>query len=205
MGKAEENKKTKRDSLLNTAFELFTSQGLSNTSISDIALRAGVAKGTFYLYFKDKYDIRNHIIVRKSEQFFNNAYADLKRSGITDYTESILFLTDHILDALCENKPLLAFIHKDLSWGVFRSALESGVTEEQVPFQQLFLQHCKDCGVEVEEPEVMLFFLVELIGSTAYSSIIHGDPIPPEELKKHLHKLIPGIIRTYTQNAPKNE
>ena len=59
MGKLDTNKKVKEDSLLNTAFSLFTTKGVSKTSISDIVNNAGVAKGTFYLYFKDKYDIRN--------------------------------------------------------------------------------------------------------------------------------------------------
>ena len=49
MGKAEENKLKKRESLLNTAFELFTTKGIHDTSISDIVEKAGVAKGTFYL------------------------------------------------------------------------------------------------------------------------------------------------------------
>ena len=48
MGKWDANKKLKRDSLLNTSFELFTSQGINQTSISDIVKKAGVAKGTFY-------------------------------------------------------------------------------------------------------------------------------------------------------------
>ncbi|MBQ5360717.1 MAG: helix-turn-helix transcriptional regulator, partial [Lachnospiraceae bacterium] len=56
-GKAEANKKMKKDALLKTAFELFTDQGIHDTTISNIAEKAGVAKGTFYLYFKDKYDI----------------------------------------------------------------------------------------------------------------------------------------------------
>ena len=58
MGKIDNNKKQKEDALLNTAFDLFTKQGIQKTSISDIVNQAGVAKGTFYLYFKDKYDIR---------------------------------------------------------------------------------------------------------------------------------------------------
>ena len=49
MGKLDTNKKVKEDSLLNTAFSLFTTKGVSKTSISDIVNNAGVAKGTFYL------------------------------------------------------------------------------------------------------------------------------------------------------------
>ena len=52
MSKLETNKKKKRDSLLDSAFSLFTSKGINKTSISDIAEKSGVAKGTFYLYFR---------------------------------------------------------------------------------------------------------------------------------------------------------
>ena len=47
MGKLELNKKKKKDALFNTAFELFTTKGLTKTTISDIVDQAGVAKGTF--------------------------------------------------------------------------------------------------------------------------------------------------------------
>ena len=51
MGKVEVNKEMKRNALYKTAFELFTTQGITKTTVSDIVNKAGVAKGTFYLYF----------------------------------------------------------------------------------------------------------------------------------------------------------
>ena len=54
MGKAETNKKRKKNALFQTAYELFTDKGFAKTTISDIVNKAGLAKGTFYLYFKDK-------------------------------------------------------------------------------------------------------------------------------------------------------
>ena len=51
MGKLETNKQQKLTSLLNTAFNLFTTQGVAKTSIAEISQKAGIAKGTFYLYF----------------------------------------------------------------------------------------------------------------------------------------------------------
>ena len=79
MGKIDNNKQMKRESLLDSAFSLFIDNGFNKTSISDIVNNAGVAKGTFYLYFKDKYDIRNHLIAHKASQIFQAAYADLLR------------------------------------------------------------------------------------------------------------------------------
>ena len=72
MGRVEENKKLKLTCLMDTAFQLFTTQGIAKTSIADIAQQAGVAKGTFYLYFKDKYDLHEKLVIRKSEQLFQH-------------------------------------------------------------------------------------------------------------------------------------
>ena len=41
MGKAESKKLLKREALMNTAFHLFTTKGINNTSISDIVEKAG--------------------------------------------------------------------------------------------------------------------------------------------------------------------
>ena len=49
MSKIDKKKKEKKESLLATAFELFTTAGFNKTSISDISKNAGVGKGTFYL------------------------------------------------------------------------------------------------------------------------------------------------------------
>ena len=54
MGRVDIKKQLKRDALMSSAFDLFTTQGFTETTIRDIVTRAGVAKGTFYLYFKDK-------------------------------------------------------------------------------------------------------------------------------------------------------
>ena len=63
-----EQKNEKENRLLETAFKLFTEKGMKSTSIQDIVDNAKVAKGTFYLYFKDKYEIRDILITKKSEK-----------------------------------------------------------------------------------------------------------------------------------------
>lgn len=44
----------KKQSILEAALEEFTRQGFADARIEDVARRAGVGKGTVYLYFKDK-------------------------------------------------------------------------------------------------------------------------------------------------------
>ena len=118
MGKIEVNKKQKKDALFNTAFELFTTKGTNKTTISDIADKAGVAKGTFYLYFKDKYDIRNKLVSHESSKLFKHAAANLtqyclKNNLTLGFEDKIIFIADHIINALNEDKTLLTFISKN--------------------------------------------------------------------------------------------
>lgn len=47
-------KKTKRDLILDTAFDLFMEKGYSDTKIIDISNAAGIGKGTIYEYFESK-------------------------------------------------------------------------------------------------------------------------------------------------------
>ena len=99
MTKLETKKKSKESSLLNTAFEFFTTKGFSKTSITDIASKAGVGKGTFYLYFKDKYDIRNRLIARKSEQVFQKTHPAPADGSIEIYVGNLSYdMTDELLN-----------------------------------------------------------------------------------------------------------
>ncbi|WP_022779631.1 TetR/AcrR family transcriptional regulator [Butyrivibrio sp. AE3009] len=198
MGKAEQNKKLKMESLLNTSFELFTSKGLNKTSISDIVEKAGVAKGTFYLYFKDKYDIRNRLIAHKSSQLFMQAYHALDEAGIEGFEDRLIFIMDYVLDELAANKGLLAFIYKDLSWAVFKKALTTPVSSDDVDFGEVYRKMIAESGLNFKEPEVMLFLIIELVGSTGYSSIMYDDPVSLNDLKPHLETTVRGIIKQYT-------
>lgn len=113
-----EKKKQKQEALLMSAFELFTSKGINNTSISDIAKQAKMAKGTFYLYFKDKYDIRDRLIANKASKLFECAKEAMENQEFSGLEDKVIFLVNHVVDQLNENKALMRFISKNLSWAM---------------------------------------------------------------------------------------
>ena len=123
MGKVETNKKQKNTTLLQTSFELFTEKGFTKTTISDIVNRAGLAKGTFYLYFKDKYDLRDRLVTYKTSQLFGNAHTALIEQNIQGFENQMFFVIDHIIDRLEKEPKLLQFISKNLSCGKFPTIL----------------------------------------------------------------------------------
>ena len=195
MGKIEANKKQKREALFNAAFELFTTRGIAKTTINDIVQSSGVAKGTFYLYFKDKYDIRNKLISYKASHIFYAADAALKTSGITDFTEKILFLTNHIIDQFVGDKSLLNFVSKNLSWGIFKNELISANNDYDIDFYNIYTVF-ENSPQKFKNPEVLLFMIVELVSSTCFSSILYNEPVEIEELKPYLFDAIRQLIQS---------
>ena len=55
---------SRREQLLDAAVRTFTKAGYSATRVSDIVSEAGVAQGTFYLYFASKRDIFRQLVER---------------------------------------------------------------------------------------------------------------------------------------------
>ena len=159
MGKLELNKKKKEDALYNTAFELFTTKGPNKTTISDIVEKAGVAKGTFYLYFKDKYDIRNKLASHKTSDLFYDAYQAVRQNQIEGFSAQLHFMIDHILDALEKDYQLLIFVSKNLSWAVFQAALEDEMPDTDVKFYDMYLQLLKEDHQVYEHPDLGAAFM----------------------------------------------
>ncbi len=60
----------KRRRIVEAATELFLRQGYRKTSVEEIAEASGVAKGTVYLYFKNKTEIMIHAIAEEKRRHF---------------------------------------------------------------------------------------------------------------------------------------
>ncbi|MGL5631736.1 MAG: TetR family transcriptional regulator [Azovibrio sp.] len=62
--KTKEDAQVTRNRILDAAIEVFSRQGVSQTSLKDIAVSAGVTRGAIYWHFSDKVAIINAIIER---------------------------------------------------------------------------------------------------------------------------------------------
>ena len=185
----------KENRLLNTAFKLFTEKGIKETSIQDIVDSADVAKGTFYLYFKDKYEIRDILIAKKSEKLFSDALNSLRKTYITNFSDQIIYIINYVIDELTKNPLLLKFISKNLSWGVYnKTILKLQDKVEENNLYNLFMQGIKENNVKLENPDVTLFMIIELVGSTCFNSILYKDPLSIEDYKPYLYKVIRNLL-----------
>ncbi|WP_249897972.1 TetR/AcrR family transcriptional regulator [Paenibacillus sp. PK3_47] len=71
----------KHNAILDAAYELFGSGGFYETKMSEVAERAGIAKGTVYLYFKSKEDLFMAVTRRDCEGFLLQLEDKLQACG----------------------------------------------------------------------------------------------------------------------------
>ena len=188
----------KKQRLLDTAFSLFSDKGIKNTSIQEIVDSANVAKGTFYLYFKDKYELQDILITKKSEKLFNEALNELRKNYIQNFSDQIIFIINYVIDELKKKPLLLKFISKNLSWGIYNKSLikiyDNGENSES-SFYSLFLKGVKENNIKLDNPEVTLFMIIELVSSTCFTSILDKRPLPIDEYKPYLYNAIRQFIK----------
>ncbi len=79
----------RRASLVDAAMALFSAKGVAATSVDDIVQAAGVAKGTFYLYFETKDDAVNAVAEHLVERVARPGRGDRHHAGCTPITRLI--------------------------------------------------------------------------------------------------------------------
>lgn len=75
-----------RQRIMEAAEEVFGTRGFHESSITDITQRAGVAQGTFYLYFESKLELFRELVREISKQLRRATTAAIE--GITDRREA---------------------------------------------------------------------------------------------------------------------
>lgn len=100
----------RRAHLLQCALEVFAEKGYHRASISDIIKRAGVARGTFYLYFESKRSVFDQLL----DDLFELLNSRVKRidpsrgpAGVVAQMESNV---DEVLELLFSNRAMLRIL-----------------------------------------------------------------------------------------------
>ena len=100
--------------------------------------KANVAKGTFYLYFKDKYEIRDILIQKETRKLFHQSIEELNQNDIRDFEDRIIFIINHVILQFQMHPEILNFIKKNLSWGLFQSTLNEALNHDTYDLIEIF-------------------------------------------------------------------
>ncbi|WP_457644409.1 TetR/AcrR family transcriptional regulator [Persephonella sp.] len=148
-----------RQKLIDSAVKIFSEKGYFNTKVSDIVKDAGVAQGTFYLYFRSKEEIFLSIveyIVDQIEETINR-YTPSKENA---QTKIISFGKDIFL-MLYEYREI-AYIYLFQLFSInekFKSIYVS--TNERI--KNFYLETLKDCPQKETVTDLLMGFGRRLI------------------------------------------
>ncbi|MCI7085948.1 TetR/AcrR family transcriptional regulator [bacterium] len=199
MGKVDENKEKKRRALEDAAFSLFSEKGMQNTSISDIVERAGVAKGTFYLYFNDKYDIANILIYKKTGQLFMNALEALKKVKTLTLEDEMVLLAENIMIQLHSDVQLLDYCCRSLEWDLFKQMIEQTTDMGEYDFYGMYREVLgKYSDYDINNPETLVFLILTTTIQCCYSPIKFNKPCSFEEIRPFISDIVKNIITSNT-------
>ena len=178
--RAAQARERRREELLAAATRIFAKKGYRAASVSDVIKAAGVARGTFYLYFRSKQDILFAVIdhLREQQKTFINQLSqqeaqqtdadprELARRGFVSWLRfydqrrdalRILLREANLIDAALEHK---------------RAEVRAGVVE----YLSRRIRRLQGEGVYQEKlsPEVVSHFLIGMVDEIALSYLQKG-------------------------------
>lgn len=192
MDKITKKKNEKYTKILDTALRLFEKNGTHLVSIDEIVKGAGVAKGTFYLYFKDRYDLISTLIIEKASKYMSLLSDKYEPRDFGDVSTSVRHYIEYLSDFLQKNKTLCILIEKNLN-----TCVNAVAQTKEGPIKELYekiFSELINCGAAEAEARAKLYLYIELIVSSCCNAIIRETPYTIEELKPHLCQIIESSI-----------
>ena len=186
----------KKMKIIDTAFSLFRQYSVNETAIDDIVKAAGIARGTFYLYFKDKSDLLEQIILYKSTDYMKtvlqNAFSESKMTDM-DFYEKVRFFLNCFIDFLIENKEVLPVMQKNIS-SCIKNIPEFFDSEISELYNSLISQMV-ELGYTPENAHITAFIVIDMTGSVCSDAILHYKPYPIEKIRNLVVESAVSIIK----------
>lgn len=190
--KITQKKNEKYAKILDTALGLFEKKGTHLVSIDEIVKGAGIAKGTFYLYFKDRYDLITTIILDKASKYMCSLPDTYNPESFDDVPFNVRHYVDYLSDFLKTDKTLCLLIEKNMS-----TCVNAVAGTQEGPVKDLYNKIYSEllrCGIDEAEVSAKLYLYIELIVSSCCNAILRETPYTLDELKPHLCQIIESSI-----------
>jgi AcrR family transcriptional regulator len=184
----------RRQDLLDAALHIFAEKGIGKTTVSDVTDTAGVAKGTFYLYFGSK----DHLVAALKERFVdeilehaNGLYA---RVGKDDWWQLVDETLTSFVDFMLERRDMIHVM------------VQEGETPETSPYfadcqrriDEMFAASIKmgiDAGVfSVQDPVLIGRFLHYAMDGALSHAILYDTELDRDRLIASARELVRKVL-----------
>ncbi|WP_138159394.1 TetR/AcrR family transcriptional regulator [Peptoniphilus catoniae] len=194
MQRTDKGKKDKEIKITQAALKSFREKGIEGTSIRDIMKKTDLGLGTFYLYFKDKRDLEEEIVLDIMIDLFYEAEENC--SG-TDPTERYISFIAYIIDYLVKDPVELDLILKNVNWALY-AKIENDERFKKADSTLSFVLEKYSALFPIRYSESEQLFILSLtmhiVLSTCKSSLMQNSVLDIEEMKSVLFKIVRKIF-----------
>ena len=184
-----QKKEEKKKNILDAAYKLFTTNGVSNTSISMICQKAGIAKGTFYLYFHDKEDVLRNLVKKMSFDILKDAHDESLKEN-TDFINTVIYMANYLIELFKNDKDTLLVIKKDFIWPISEEEFNTTTDPTMSKIREAINDYSIKINMSNHKILLRLYALLSMLYSISYSSIIDGFPNDIDSLKDEIFEII---------------
>lgn len=186
----------KRKKLLDSSYELFVEKGISNVSIAEICQKAGIAKGTFYLYFTSKEDIARALNRRISFTLMQKAYDKVTHNRKDTFADNVITMANFIIDYFHADTETLKMMRKDFIFPLTVDDFDNSTNPLMISLRQEISGYASVSGYSNHEILFRLYSLLSMIAGICHSVIIdHFPDTDIDDLKPVLFDMIRKAIQ----------
>lgn len=184
-----------RAALLRAARTVLERDGYVDARISDIAREAGVANGSFYTYFPDKWSVFTAMVDELSEEMLHpGAHA---QAGAADPIAVIEASNRAYLESYRRNAALMALLEQVSSLDERFRALRRRRTAAFVERNAKAIARLQADGVADREldPRLTSLALSSMVSRVAHTAFVLGDDVPFDDLVRTTTRLWANALR----------
>ncbi|MCF6093632.1 TetR/AcrR family transcriptional regulator [Microaerobacter geothermalis] len=181
----------KRESILYSAFNIFSEKGFHMTKIEEIAQHAGVGKGTVYEYFSSKEELLREML-KESILFYVNHVKNQMEAETSSDLKIRAFLQSH-LQLIEKNKNMEQIFTRD--FGFVNEELRKWLREQKKEFLR-YIETVIENGIKngVFRP-IDKHIGARMVMCAAGAIYAVGEPIPKEKIDEIMEILQQGFFK----------
>lgn len=185
----------KKKQILKTALQLFSTKGISSTSMQEIAEYCGMSKGSLYLHFKSKEELEQSIYLY-CEGMIRDSVMQVEQEHLLTPKEQLHKQVEVLLNRLVELREFVMMQMRDQHMGGKKPAMDGCLREKHIHALNWF--HNKLILIYGQDVQPYTMDLTMFVGGMLSGYIrmlmIPGLPLNVRRMAEHLITLLDDVV-----------
>ena len=184
----------KKERIMQAALKVFKKKGPDKASVREIMSESGFGLGTFYLYYTDKNDLKEKIVLDKAMDIIIKAENNCEGE---DPIERYISFVDYIIDYLIANPFELDLLSNNITWALYTKIEHDKRLTEADSTLQFILNKYENLFSKSYSQSQQLYILAmtfDIMMSTCKSALMEDSTLSIDEMKPVLFAVIRKIF-----------